>query len=152
MAGVNKVRIGNDDIYEATEVIAGGLLVEAAAGATNAGVQGIKKAVASSKVALGVTARLAEPVLNQDLATTDGDGYPVAYPNPVSELTAVYKGCVVPVTYTASAVAFGAKLMSAGAGLVEAAPAATDAQEIVGECREVGGVGAGGGVALALIY
>lgn len=153
MAGVNKVRVGNDDIYEATVVIAGGQLVVPNAGATNAGVQGIKVAGAGATDVLGVAAREAEPVANQNLASTDGDGYPVAYPNPVNELTAVYKGCVVPVTYTAVAVAFGKKLKAAANGAVAAWVSGTDASDlIVGECRVVGGMGSGGGTGLALIY
>lgn len=152
MAGVNKVRIGHDDVYEATAVVEGGQLVVPAAGATNAGVQGIAVAGAAATNVLGVAARRAEPVANQNLATTDGDGYPVAYPNPVSELTTVYKGCVVEVTYTAAAVGFGDKLVAAANGAVAAAGATPDAREVVGECRVVGGMGAAGGKGLAYIY
>ena len=169
MAGVNKVRKGDDDIYEATAVINGGQLVVPAAGATNAGVQGIAVAGDGATNVLGVAARRAEPVANQNLATTDGDGFPVAYPNPVNELTAVWKGCVVPVTYaststyTSPGVAFGQKLVAAANGEVRpwnetdpdgagALGPDTDPRMIVGECRQVGGVGAAGGVALALIY
>ena len=169
MAGVNKVRTGHDDIYEATVVITGGELVVPAAGATNAGVQGIAVAADGAKDVLGVAARRAEPVANQNLAATDGDGYPVAYPNPVNELTAVYKGCVVPVTYaststyTSPGVAFGQKLVAAANGQVRPFNATdpdgagalgpdTDPRMIVGECRVVGGMGAAGGVGLAYIY
>lgn len=152
MAGVNKVRIGHDDVYEAVAVVQGGQLVVPAAGATNAGVQGITVAGAAATNVLGVAARRAEPVASQNLAATDGDGYPVAYPNPVNELTAVYKGCVVEVTYTAAAVGYGAKLVAAANGEVAPAAAGTDAQELVGECRVVGGMGAAGGTGLAYIY
>lgn len=158
MAGVNKVRTGHDDIYEATVAIDGGILVVPAAGATHAGVQGIAIAGDAAHDVLGVTARRAEPVANQNLAATDGDGYPVAYPNPVSELTAVYKGCVVPVTYTAAAVAYGVKLVAAANGHVRAYVPSTsavdndDPRAVIGECRVVGGMGGAGGVGLALIY
>lgn len=152
MAGVIKQRHGNDDIYEATAVIEGGILVVPAAGATNPGVQGIAVAGDGADNCLGVTARRAEPVANQNLAATDGDGYPVTYPNPVSELTAVYKNAVVPVTFTASAVGYGAKLAAAANGHVRAWVGADGPESIVGECRVVGGMGAGGGVGLALIY
>lgn len=152
MAGVNRVRSGDSDIYEATEVVEGGQLVVPATGATNPGVQGIAVAGAGAANVLGVAARRAEPLADQSLTGTDADGYPVAYANPVNELTAVYKDAVVQVTYTAAAVGYGDKLIAAANGAVAAAPAATDAQEIVGECRVVGGMGAAGGVGPALIY
>jgi hypothetical protein len=153
MAGANKVRIGHDDIYEATAVVLGGKLVVPAAGATNAGVQGIATAGAGASDVLGVSARRAEPVASQGLTGTDADGYPVVYPNTVNELTAVYKRAVVEVTYTASAVAFGKKLKSAAAGAVALWVSGTDAADlIIGECRVVGGMGAGGGAGLAYIY
>lgn len=155
MAGVSKSRLGNDDIYEATEVIEGGQLVVAANGATNPGVQGIAVAGAGALDVLGVAARRAEPVASQNLSGTDADGFPVTYVNPVNELTAVYKGCVIEVTYTAAAVGFGVKLAAAANGEVAAfsdASGAGDPAAIVGECRVVGGMGAGGGKGLALIY
>lgn len=153
MAGVNKNRKGDDDVYEATEVIAGGLLVVPAAGAVNIGVQGIAKAGAAAVNVLGVTSRLAEPVANQNLTGTDGDGYPFVNPNPVSELVTVYKACVTNVTYTAVAVAFGVKLKAAANGQVAAWVSGTDTPAaIIGECRVVGGMSGAGGVGFAYIY
>lgn len=154
MAGVNKVRIGHDDVYEAVDPVQGGQLVVAKAGATNPGVQGITPAGAGALNVLGVAARAAEPLADQNLSGTDSDGYPVAYPNPVNELTAVYKRAVVPVTYAAVAVGFGNKLKAAANGTVTpfVDGTDTDASLIVGECRVVGGMGAGGGVGLAYIY
>jgi hypothetical protein len=153
MAGNVKSRIGDDDVYEATAIVNGGDLVIASGVATNAGLQGIAQAGATSAVVLGVAARRAEPVANQALTGTDGDGFPVAYPNPVNELTTVYKHCVTTVVYTAVAVAFGVKLKSAAAGQVAAWVSGTDpAGTIIGECRVVGGMGAGGGAGLAYIY
>ena len=156
MSGVNKVRKGHDDIYEAVgaAAIAGGSLVVPAAGATNAGVQGIDTAGAGALDVLGVAARRAEKVSLQALTGTDGDGYPVTYANPVNELTAVYKQCVVEVTYAAVAVAFGKKLKAAANGTVTpwVDGTDTDAALIVGECRVIGGMGAGGGKGLAYIY
>lgn len=153
MAGVNKNRQGEDDVYEATVVIDGGQLVIPATGATNAGVQGIAVAGAGAQNVLGVAARRAEPVASQNLTSTDGDGYPVAYPNPVSELTTVYKRAVVEVTYAAVAAGFGVKLKAAANGTVTPLVVGTDADCIaVGECRVVGGMGAGGGKGFAYIY
>lgn len=153
MAGVNKVRVGHDDIYEATAVIEGGQLVVPAAGATNAGVQGIAVAGAAAANVLGVAGRRAEPVASQGLTGTDADGYPFVYPNPVSELTVVYKRCVVEVTYAAVAAGFGVKLKAAANGTVTPLVVGTDADSLaVGECRVVGGMGAGGGKGLAYIY
>ena len=152
MAGINKVVSGEQDVYEATAIVDGGNLVIAGGVATLPGKQGIVKAGDAAKNVLGVAARRAEPVANQGLTSVDGDGYPVTYPNPVSELTAVYKQAVAPVVYTAVAVAFGAKLAAAAGGLVRAWITADGADAIVGECRAVGGVSAAGGVALALIF
>lgn len=152
MAGVNKVVSGDADVYEATAIVDGGKLVIPGGTATLAGKQGIIVATDAALNVLGVAARRAEPVANQNLTATDGDGYPVFYPNPVSELTTVYKAAVVPVTYTAVAVAFGTKLSAAANGNVRAWIAADTAPAIIGECRAVGGVSAAGGVALAYIY
>lgn len=152
MAGISKVRVGNDDIYEAVAVVDGGQLVIPASGATNPGLQGINVAGDGADTCLGVAARRAEPVADQGLTGTDADGFPVAYPNPVNELTAVYKNAVVEVTYTAAAVGFGAKLAAAANGAVRAWASADGPESIVGECRVVGGMGAAGGTGLALIY
>ena len=153
MAGVVKTRQGDDDVYEATAVVNGGDLVIPSGGTVvNAGKVGIQQAGAGALNVLGVASRRAEPVANQNLAGTDGDGFPVAYPNPVSELVTVYKHCVTTVVYTASAVAFGAKLIAAANGQVAAAGASPDSRSVIGECRVVGGMGAGGGAGLAYIY
>lgn len=153
MAGVVRTRKGDDDVYEATEVIDGGLLVVPAAGAVNAGVQGIAKAGATALNVLGVTSRRAEPLASQGLTGTDVDGYPTVYPSPVNELVTVYKAAVVEVTYTAVAVAHGTKLKAAANGQVQAWVSGTDsAAAVIGECRVVGGMSAAGGKGLALIY
>lgn len=158
MSAINKVRVGNDDIYEASgsAKVVGGTLVVPHTGATNAGVQGIDTAGAAAADVLGVAARDAIPVGIQATTGTDADGFPFANPDQPNELTAVWRGCVVPVTYAAgTAVAFGQKLQSAASGEVTAYSDATgsgDPATIVGECRVVGGMGTGGGVGLALIY
>jgi len=153
MAGIVEVATGDADVYEATAVVNGGDLVIPSGTAVNAGKQGIAQAGAGALNVLGVALKRAEPVANQNLTSTDGDGYPVVYPNPVSELVTVVKARKVPVVYTASAVAFGAKLKAAANGQVAAWVNGTDsAAAIIGECRVVGGMGAGGGVGLAYIY
>jgi hypothetical protein len=153
MAGVVKSRIGDDDIYEATAVVNGGDLVIPSGSATDPTLQGIAQAGAGALNVLGVAARRAEPVGSQNLTGTDADGYPIAYPNPVNNLTAVYKHCVTTVVYTAVAVPFGAKLKAAANGQVAAFVSGTDVPNAcIGECRVVGGMGAGGGAGLAYIY
>lgn len=153
MAGVAEIRSGDADVYEATAVVNGGdLVIPSGAATVNAGVTGIQQAGAGALNVLGVALRRAEPVANQNLSATDGDGFPVTYPNPVNELTTVVKAKVVNVVYTASAVAFGAKLIAAAAGQVAAAGATPDARSVIGECRVTGGMGAGGGVGAAYIY
>lgn len=153
MSGVVKTRIGDDDIYEATAVVNGGDLVIPSGVATNASLQGVAQAGATALNVLGVAARRAEPVGSQNLSGTDADGYPIAYPNPVNELTTVYKHCVTTVVYTAVAVAFGVKLKAAANGQVAAWVSGTDSSAaVIGECRVVGGMGAGGGKGLAYIY
>ena len=153
MAGVPKTRIGHDDVYEAVSAVDGGQLVVPAAGATNPGKQGIQPAGAGASDVLGVASRRAEPTPLTQSPTTDSDGYPTLAVNPVNELVTVYKRCVIDVTYTAAAVAFGQKLKSAAGGKVAAWVSGTDAADlIVGECRVVGGMGSGGGVGKAYIY
>lgn len=161
MSGVVKSRIGDDDVYEATAIVNGGDLVVPSGTATNPDKQGIAQAGAAAANVLGVAARRAEPVGSQSLSGTDADGYPIAYPNPVNELTTVYKHCVTDVVYAAgTAVPFGAKLQAAANGQVTlwAAQGATYAQgagnanQIVGECRVIGGMGTGGGKGKAYIY
>lgn len=171
MAAINRVRKGQDDIYEASGVaaISGGILVVPHTGATNAGVQGIDVAGDGATNVLGVTARDAIPVSAQTTVATDADGFPIVNPDQPNELTAVWKGCVVPVTYaststyTSPGVAYGQKLVAAANGHVrpynftdpDAAgglTADTDPRMIVGECRQIGGIGAAGGVGLAYIY
>jgi hypothetical protein len=152
MTAIVKNRHGDDDVYEATAVVDGGRLVIPSGVATNPGVQGIAQAGDSARNVLGVAARRAEPVANQNLVATDGDGYPVVYPNPVNELTTVYKACVVAVTYTAVAVAFGVKLAAAANGTVRAWVVGDGPDGVVGECRVVGGMSAAGGVGFAYIY
>lgn len=152
MTGVPKTRKGDDDVYEAVAVVREGRLVVPAAGATNPGKQGVTEAGAGATNVLGVSARRAEPVGNQNLTGTDADGYPYVNPNPVNELTTVYKAAVVKVTYSAAAVGFGDKLIAAANGTVAPAAAAADVRTIVGECRVVGGMSAAGGVGFAYIY
>lgn len=153
MAGNNKQRHGHDDVYEAvTNPINSGVLVIPASGATNPGVQAIVPAGDAAKNVLGVTARRADPVGQQNLSGTDADGFPVVYPNPVNELTTVYKRCVATVTFTAVAVGFGVKLAAAANGQVRAWVAGDGADAIIGECRVVGGMGSAGGAGLAYIY
>lgn len=154
MAGVVKTRQGDDDVYEAITAVNGGdLVVPSSVGVTNPTVQGIAQAGATALNVLGVAARRAEPVSSQNLTSTDADGYPVAYPNPVSELTAVYKHCVTTVVYTAVAVPFGTKLKAAANGQVQAWVSGTDSSAaVIGECRVVGGMSSAGGAGLAYIY
>lgn len=165
MAGVNKVRIGHDDVYEATEVIQGGQLVVPADGAVNPGKQGIAVAGTGAVDVLGVASRLAQPTELTVDSTTDGDGFPSLEVSPVNELVTVYKQCVVEVTYTAVAVEYGIKLAAAADGKVrayvpQAEAAGTEATAltgdpvtaIIGECRVVGGMSGAGGKGLAYIY
>lgn len=153
MTAIPKTAQGDDDVYEAVDVVDGGQLVVPKTGATNPGKQGITPAGDAALLVLGVAARRAEPVASQNLVSTDGDGYPVTYPNPVNELTTVYKHCKVKVQYTAAAVGFGVKLCAAANGKVRAWVSGTDnVASIIGECRVVGGMSAAGGWGLAYIY
>lgn len=153
MSGINKVSHGHDQVFEAVAVVNGGQLVVPTTGATNPGVQGVTVAGDAAVNVVGVAARRAEPVANQNLTGTDPDGFPVTYPNPVNELTAVYRQAIVPVTYTAVAVSYGTKLCAAASGAVRAWVSGTDpASAIVGECAQPGGVSSAGGTALAYIY
>jgi hypothetical protein len=153
MAGIVKVAHGDDDVYEATTTVDGGMVVIPSGTATHPELQGIAPATAGATNVLGVAARRAVPVGSQATTGTDSDGYPYAAPNVANELTTVYKACKVPVTYTAAAVAFGKKLKAAANGQVALWVSGTDAADlIIGECRVIGGMGSGGGVGLAYIY
>lgn len=157
MAGANKVRTGDADVYEATgdaAVSAGSLVVPSTTAATNAGLQGVDTAGDAATDVLGVAAKKAVPVTAQTTSGSTPDGFPVTYVNSATELTTVYKRAEVKVTYSAATAAFGAKLVSAADGAVRAFSSGDGdtADMIVGECRAVGGVGSGGGVGLALIY
>lgn len=153
MAGVPKTRKGNEDVYEAVAVVREGRFVIPAAGATNPGVQGITEAGDAAINSVGISSRRAEPLANQNLTSTDADGYPAVYPNPVNELVTCYKEAVIKVTYTAAAVGFGTKLCVAAGGTVRAWVTGVDpVTSIIGECRVVGGISAAGGVGFALVY
>lgn len=174
MASLNRHSTGNADVYEAVgaAAIEAGLLVvpSAAVAPSHPELQGIDVAGDNAKNVLGVTQhRSAKVALQNNGSTTDGEGFPNLAVSQVTETTTVLKGVVCAVTYADTStysvpgVAFGAKLVSAAGGKVRpfnvADPdsggslvADTDYRAIVGECRQIGGVGGAGGVALALIY
>lgn len=154
MGSINKVRVGNDDVYEATEPVAAGDLVVPASGATISGKQGVAVAGAAAVNVLGVASESADTDANLSDSGTGDDGYPVTTVHQVDPLVTVYKGAVVEVTYTAAAVGYGDKIVAAANGEVAAydSVAPDPVGSIVGECRVVGGMGSGGGKGLALIY
>lgn len=141
MGAIPQVRKTGPKSYPAAETITGGQLTEGRA--TGGGSAGV--AAAGSVKVLGVA-------LNDAVATLVTE--PVAgvlNTAPTGTRVNVAKGVEVPVTYAAAA-AFGDKLIAAANGQVTPAGATPDARTIVGECTEVGGVAAGGTVALAWIY
>ena len=153
MAGTNKRVVGDDEVYEATNIVvpSGVVVIPHTGTPVNAGKQGITVAGDAAKNVLGVSAARAVPVSLQVTSGTDADGYPVAMPFVDNELVTVYAHGVVNVTYTAVAVAYGAKLAAAANGQVRAWITADGADAIIGVCKVVGGMSAAGGVGLMKI-
>jgi hypothetical protein len=155
MSAINKVAKGQDQVYEAVDAnLAAGVVVVPSTTPTVSGLQGIKAAGDAAKNSLGVSARSCITEANRAAMETGdtGYGYPFVDASVPNATTAVYKAAVVPVTFTAAAVAFGVKLAAAANGAVRAWASADGADAIIGECRVVGGMSAAGGVGLAYIY
>lgn len=148
---------GNVQSFEAiTAILLGGTLVVPSGTTGATGLQTIVAAGAGAHNCIGVAQSDAVPASLQAANTSGTSAWDAGYPAidasvPTSQV-AVYTDCIVPVTYTAVAVAFGAKLKCAAAGAVAAWVSGTDAADlIIGSCAQPGGT-AGGVVALARIY
>lgn len=156
MANSINPRVDGDALtYEAVDAnLAAGLLVIPSTTATESGLQGIKAGTDAAKTVLGVSARSAVTAANRAAQETgnETDGYPFADVSIPNATLTVYRRKVVPVTYTAVAVGFGAKLAAAAAGAVRAWVSGDGADAIIGECRVVGGISSAGGVGYAYIY
>lgn len=146
----------NRKTYEAVDadLAAGVLVIPSTTATSDPSLQGIKVAGDAALNVLGVSLKSAVINANQagDSSFTESYGYPgtdVSVPSPT--LT-VARHCNAPLTYTAVAVAYGAKLAAAASGHVRAWVSGDGAAAIVGECSQPGGVGSGGGVAMAYIY
>lgn len=142
---------GREDVYEVVDAnLAAGLLVIPSTTATSTGLQGVKVATDSATTVLGATAKATITAANQAAASTPTlDGYPGVDASVPLATTTVFSDGVVPLTYTAVAVAYGVRLCAAASGAVRAWVSGTDhADAIIGWCAQVGGVGSGGGVAL----
>ena len=154
MASTPKHSHGADEVYEAVDAVlaTGVLVIPSTTATTNPGLQGVKVATDAALNVLGVSASSAVPVANQTTTGNDSDGYPYVAPDMVNELVTVYSACVINVTYTAVAVAYGAKLCAAANGAVRAWVSGTDSPAaIVGTCRVPGGMSSAGGTGLAKI-
>lgn len=153
---VVKISHGDDQAFEAvTADLAAGVLVIPSTAPTVSGLQGIVVATDAAINVVGVSSRKAVIASNQagDSSGTEGYGYPFVDASVPAPTLTVYRRCVLRVTYTAAAVAYGTKLCAAAGGSVRAWVTGTDAvASIIGECANPGGVGSGGGVAKALIY
>lgn len=154
MGSINKVARGDDRVFEAVDAnLAAGVLAIPSTTATHSGLQGIKVAGDAAKNVVGVTARSAVTYANQGAAQagTGDDGYPFADVAVPDATLTCYSHAIVPVTYTAAAVGYGAKLAAAANGAVRAWVSGDGADAIVGTCVQPGGVSSAGGVALAKI-
>lgn len=149
-------RNGLEVTYEALGAnVLGGQMVVPQTGTTTTGQQGATPAGANAINCLGVAASDAIAAANQAAFVTGTSGYDAGYPvidTSVPDATfAAYTDVIIPVTYAAGAVAYGAKLKCAAAGAVQAHVSGTDAPErCIGWCAEPGGA-AGGAVFLARI-
>lgn len=155
MSAINKVSSGDDLTYEAVDAnLAAGVLVIPSTTATVSGLQGIKVATDAAVNVLGVSAKSCVTEANQAAAAAGNEsyGYPFVDVSVPTSRTAVWSHGVMPVTYTAVAVAYGARLCAAANGEVRAWVSGTDpADSVIGWCAQPGGVSAAGGVALARI-
>lgn len=152
---INKQSSGDDIVYEAVDAnLNAGVVVIPSTTATVSGLQGIKVAGDAAVNVLGVSAKSCVTEANQaaDAVGTEGYGYPFVDASVPTARTTVWNHAVVPVTYTAVAVAYGTRLCAAASGAVRAWVSGTDpADSIIGWCAQPGGVSASGGVALARI-
>lgn len=161
MSGVIKRITGGDlaQVYEAVDanLSAAKLVVSSTThGEFWPNLQGIKVAGNTALDVLGVSAKDAvtaanRPALESSTSTDPTASNILTIGIPSSEVT-VYNDCIALLTYTAVAVPYGAKLAAAAAGAVRAWVAGDGAAAIVGWCAQPGGVGAGGGLALARIH
>lgn len=142
--------------YEALTAVTGGQLVIPQTGATSdASLQGCQPAGLNAQNVIGVATADAVPVSGQAAYTTGTSGYDTGYSvidTSVPDATvSVETNVIVPMTYVAGAVAYGARLKAGAAGAVAAWVNGTDSAElVVGWCAQPGGA-AGGAVALARI-
>lgn len=149
-------RNGLEITYEAVgSIVLGGQLIVPTTGNTITGTQAATPAGANALTCVGVASADAVPVASQATYNTGTSGYDAGYPvidTSVPDPTfSAYVDVVIPVTYVAGSVAYGAKLKCGAAGAVAAHVSVTDAPErMVGWCAEPGGA-AGGGVFLARI-
>lgn len=148
---------GNVQTFEAmAAIILGGQLVVPNTSTTTTGLQGCAVAGAGAANCLGVAQSDAVPASLQAANTSTTSpwdaGYTAIDTSVADPTVTVYSDCIIPVLYTAVAVAFGAKLKTGAAGTVAAWVSGTDAASlIIGSCAQPGGT-AGGVVALAKIY
>lgn len=152
------VKVNTQDLsYEAVDAnLASGVMCIPSTTATTTGLQGVKVAGDAAVNALGVSANGAVTAANQAAAQNTTDGNPEAFPvlslGVDDVLVTLYDHAVCWVTYTAAAVAYGARLCCAASGAVRAWVSGTDpASAIIGFCANPGGVSSAGGLAKAFI-
>lgn len=153
MGSINKSQVGDDLTFEAVDAnLAAGVLVIPSTTATHSGLQGIKVATDAAVNVLGVSARSAVTFANQAAAqagASGADGYPFVDPAIPDATLTVYSRGIVPILFTAVAVAYGIKLCAAASGSVRAWVAGTDVPSaIIGHCANPGGVSSAGVVGL----
>lgn len=155
ITSITKVSHGDDQVYEAVDAdLAAGVLVIPSTTATQSGLQGIKAATDAAVNVLGVSSRSAVTAANQaaDEEGTNSFSFPFADVSVPQPTLTVYSHAIVPLTYTAVAVAYGVKLCAAASGHVRAWVSGTDpASAIIGWCAQPGGVSGAGGVALVRV-
>lgn len=150
-------KAGNLQTFEAiTAIILGGQLMVPSGTTGASGLQTVIVAGLGATNCVGAAQSDAVPASLQSANVTGSSAWDSGYPQidtSVADPTVVaYQDCVVPLTYTAVAVAFGAKLKCAASGAVAAWVSGTDAANlIIGSCAQPGGT-AGGVVALVRLY
>lgn len=157
MTSIAKVASGDAQVYfnDSAAAIDGGVLVAGGASTANSGgLPTMTPTTDAQQTVVGVTAAPTVNFSAQGNATANTSyGYPAVDAGFPLATTTVYSHGIVPILFTAAAVAYGTPLVAAAAGKVRAYVSGTDnAAAIVGKCAQPGGVSSAGVVGLVRLF
>lgn len=149
------LRTTGELVYEAVDanLNSGVLVIPSTTATSDPTLQGVKVATDAAKNVLGFSSHNAVTAANLAALESGTDAFGNNFINAsiASSKVTVYERGVGKLTYTAAAVAYGAKLCAAANGAVRAWLTADGADAMVGWCCQPGGVSSAGGVFLAFI-